>query len=33
MIETTQAPATDPCGGNTAGGDGCRCDPPFVISR
>jgi hypothetical protein len=20
-----------PCGGNTKGGDGCRCDPPFVV--
>jgi hypothetical protein len=25
MTETT-----DPCGGSTKGGDGCRCDPPFI---
>lgn len=24
---------SDPCGGNTRGGDGCRCDPPFIGMR
>lgn len=33
-VDTIVARRTaDPCGGNTKGGDGCSCDPPFNVSR